>query len=53
MSDMKAKSKSKKAKISKIKSINPTLINQGPKPIDERGYPIPRSEICSEHEGKF
>jgi hypothetical protein len=42
-----------KKKTSKIKNIKPTTINQELKPIDERGYPIPKSVVCYEHEGQF
>jgi len=47
------KNKFKKVKKTKIKNIKPTIINQEPKPIDERGYPIPRSEVCFKHGGEF
>jgi hypothetical protein len=44
---MKIKNRTKKAKIPKIKTIRPKIIEQELKPIDEHGYPIKRSKICS------
>ena len=43
---MKLKTKSKRPKTSKIKSIRPAIIEQELKPIDEHGYPIKRGKIC-------
>src|ERR1043166_582499 len=54
MSDMKIKNKSKKkSKTTKIKVINPTIINQELKPINENSCLIPRSEICFNCDEKF
>jgi hypothetical protein len=50
---MTAKTKSKKSKTSKIKSIRPAVIEQEPKPIDEHGYPVHRFEICFQCKEKF
>ena len=50
---MKTKTKSKKKKLVKTKNIKPSLTNQELKPIDEHGYPIPRSKICFRCEEKF
>ena len=47
------KNKSKKPKISKINNIRPAITEQELKPVDENGYPIPRSEICFRHGGRF
>ena len=50
---MKIKTKPKRPKKVKIKNIKPTTTNPELKPIDEHGYPIPRSKICFQCKERF
>lgn len=50
MSDLSIKNMKAKSKIKNIKS---EVIERKSKPIDENGYPIPRSEVCFRCQKEF